>query len=193
VAAAWNLSVGSPPLPIGFVQTWNATNGVDGLSWSITQLSLGPSIFGMTPNPFIPSQILALDGNGLAAYSVDPFAGTNQTYAPSSSAQLITINSIYTGVGRTVWVDAQAPTGVYYTNDGGGAVSLLGPVRCSNCTLLHAVADPLSSTRFFGLCDSTAPSTRRVVRFDTAGACELILDGADFGGLSRMSRLAVAP
>jgi hypothetical protein len=137
---------------------------------------------------------VALDvSNNYFGWEVDPWGATKQPRFDGFLGAPVTIYGVVWSLElRYVWVDSTTPTAVYYNNQGeGGAV--LGPIKCMGCTLIHAVPDPTDNLRFFGLCNGPTVSSRRVVRFDSAGgSCDTILDGAAFGVGSRLSRLAIA-
>ena len=163
-------------------------------------LPLGLQILGVSADPKAPSHLLALDGaTPAAALDVDPWATppTKTTYIGSYSGYLQSIAAVQVDkTPRLVWFDAYAPTSIRWANDDSGGTPLInGPLRCaSGCTtILHAVPDPTSTTDFFLLCDGPSVDTRTVVRLDGSGNCTTVLDGAQFGSQSRLSRLAVAP
>jgi hypothetical protein len=162
-------------------------------------LPLGLDILGVSADPKTPSHLLALDGaTPAAALDVDPWATppTKTTYIGSYSGYLQSIAALLVDhTPRLVWYDSFDPTSIRWANDdSGGTPAINGPLRCAaGCaTILHVVPDPTSSTDFFLLCDGPSVDTRTVVRLDGSGDCTTVLDGAQFGSESRLSRLGVA-
>jgi hypothetical protein len=190
VAAAWGTMLS--PTTIARVDAW----GLDGSmvsSWPTGNLTLGLDIIGMTRDPLAPTQLLACDvDNNTMAWAVDPWGGTKSSLVGSGIPMPLSIFADVEGTQtRIAWVDSTAPSAVYYYNSAEGT-GLFGPIRCANCTLLHAVPDPTDNLRFFGLCDGNTVDSRRVVRFSSSGGtCDTVLEGALFPS-DRMSRLSVA-
>jgi len=194
VAAAW-ASTSTSTVLIDRVDAWDQ-GGTAVKSWALnsTDIPLGLGITGMCAYPGTPTHFLALDvDNNQWAWDVDPWgaAKTGRNGMMSGSPQSIYAD-VWMGEVRTAWLDSGGSTSVVYNNDANGT-SLLGPISCAGCTLVHVVPDPTLNTRFFGLCDGPSPDARRVVIFkSTGGTCDTILDGAAFGAQSRLSRLAVS-
>jgi len=194
VAAAWSSTATSTTL-INRVEAW-ALDGTSVRNWFLngTDLPLGTSILGMCSYPMTPTHFLALDPqNHQWAWDVDPWGVAKTarngelTDAPTSIYA-----DVWMGEVRTAWTDSSGSSSVVYNNDANGT-SLMGPIACAGCTLLHVIPDPTLNTRFFGLCDGPSVDSRRVVIFkSTGGTCDTILEGALYGSQSRLSRLAVA-
>jgi hypothetical protein len=191
VAAGWSSTLGSAPYAIRRVDGWG-TDGSAIKSWGLNaqDLPLGLSVYGMTGHPRTPTHFLALDPiNNQWGWDVDPWAASKTALFGTATGSPITIfATTWQGIMRTAWLDNASPTSVFYNNDNVNT-SIAGPITCSGCSLLHVTADPTSNVRFFGLCDGPSVDARRVVRFSTAGACETVLEGAQFGAQSRLSRL----
>jgi hypothetical protein len=191
VAAGWGSTLTSGTA-IRRVDSWDA-GGTAVKSWGLNaqDLPLGLSVNGMTAYPQAPTHFLALDPiNHQWAWEVDPWGATKTALFGEATGNPITIFATkWQSATRTAWVDATSPTAVFYNNDTASA-GILGPIACKGCTLLHVTPDPTTNLRFFGLCEGPGVDSRRVVRFSAgAGACDTVLEGAQFGAESRLSRL----
>jgi hypothetical protein len=194
VAAAWSWSGSSPPWAIQRVDGW-AADGTFIKSWTLngTDLPLGLNVLGMTQHPKTPQHILAVDPvNNTWAWDVDPWGVSKTALIGSGTGSPTSIFAdIWQTVMRIAWTDSSGSTAVIYNNDTFGN-TVAGPIACPGCTLLHVVPDPTLNTRFLGLCDGPGVDTRRVVVFkSTGGTCDTVLEGAQFGSLSRLSRLGI--
>jgi hypothetical protein len=195
VAAGWASTGTSPPWAIARVDAW-ALDGSSIKSWGLngTDLPLGLSILGMSSYPENPTHLLANDPiNHQWAWDVDPWSASKVALFGESSGYPISIYAVmWMTEMRTAWLDSSGNTAVIYNNDANGP-SLLGPIACMGCMLLHVVPDPTLNTRFLGLCDGPGVDTRRVVRWkSTGGTCDTVLEGAQYGSLSRLSRLGIS-
>lgn len=181
-----------------------AGNPASAMRWCIqgtgcTGLPLGLSIYSMAANPAAPTHLLALDGgSNVAAWDVDPWAQTRTQYVGAYSERLATVYSVAVGATRhLVWFDDNMVGGAiqWAIDDGSGPPTLRGPVKCaSGCaTLLDVVPDPTAASGFVALCEGATLDKRTVVRVSDAGACSVVLDGAQFGSASQLTRLGVAP
>ena len=207
VAAAWGPDFGISGAGIRWLEIYDADgNAAPGAPYCIqmtscTDLQLGLGTYSMAGDPATPSHLLALDGsNTHAALDVNPWAAppTNTVYVGTYSEPLASLYAVSVGgKPHLAWLDNNMAGGAiqWAIDNGGGAPSLAGPVKCaSNCaTILHVVPDPSQPNGFFALCDAATTSGRTVVRADDAGGCTVVLDGTQFGAQSRLSRLAVAP
>jgi hypothetical protein len=191
-AAAYGGTGESAPYAIWRVDAW-ALDGTLVKSWSNSDLTLSLGILGMTSYPLVPTHFLALDSsNNVSAWDVDPWSTNKvQLFGAFTGSPITIFADTWSTEMRTVWTDSSLPTtAVLYNNS--DISSLLGPISCANCTLIHAVADPTINTRFFGLCDGGSLDSRRVVRFSsTGGSCDTVLEGAAFGGESHLSQLGI--
>jgi hypothetical protein len=167
----------------GLIKTWNLG----------TDLMLS-SVLSMSSHPKMPTHLFALDPTHSEwGWDVDPWGATKVSgFGNASGIPLSIYSDLWTSLMRTVWVDSTSPTRIYYSND--SSSGFFGPIICTTgCTMLHAVPDPNSNVRFFGLCDGPSVDARRVVWFSSVSSdCNTILEGAKFGSESRLSRLAIS-
>lgn len=164
---------------------------------SCMALPLSLSIYSMAANPAKPSHLLALDGStNVAAWDVDPWTPAKTQYVGAYSEPLATVYAVAVSpaVRHIVWFDNNTGGAIQYASDTGtGAPTLRGPVKCSSgCpTILDAVPDPTAASGFLALCEGATRDKRQVVRVSDIGNCSVVLDGAQFGSLSTLTRLAI--
>ncbi len=208
IAVAWGRDLGISGAGISEVEVYDGSGvAPTGAPWCVqgstcpTTLNLSLGTYSMAAHPLAPAHFLAIDGgNNIAAVEVDPWAAppTKTTYVGTYSEPLASIYSVAVGTTRHLaWFDNNMQGGAiqWAIDDGSTTPALAGPVKCaSNCaTMLHVVPDPSQPNGFLALCDASTVSGRKVVRADTAGNCAVVLDGAQFGAQSRLSRLGIAP
>ncbi len=175
-------------------------------------LPVGLGIAGITQSPLDRRWFRSLKSNGWAASDVNPW--TSERFGMPNHTEgrdgffLHTIHASYDGaMHRTLWTGERSdlpdrPSGVFQLaraeDTGGNRV----PTRDScqtypdglaydvTCDYLHAVADPLSFSSSFAICEHG--TQRRIVRLQSAGDCYTIVEQSEVYPNARISRLAIA-